>query len=309
MKPDRSLGSQLRNSDRAALLDGQHGLGAPGGLQRIAAQFAQLRADAKEAAATQWSRLQGKTEQAVNRRAEAEDRRARLHLETQGKEPRLIVPLVMIVAAIFVMTTEAMLLRPLLDGWGIASSTAQFAFAVGIVLAWTAIVDLALFLMTGEGPFKRFVGILFLLIATLGLGAFGWWRREVLSLSHNSALRLLFERSPIVTTLASVVLTVVFPIASALMVWLYLPELEHALQFRRVIRAPNSWHGRICWLRAEQRVIEASLRMKLERLDAREREEREFYLKFYRLGEHLNRTRQGWTELTATTEGGGDANQ
>jgi hypothetical protein len=124
--------------------------------------------------------------------------------------------------------------------------------------------------------------------AAAGLVAFGLWRREVLVLAvHGSTLHRLYEMSPITTTLAMLALAVVFPFGAAFVIRLYLPELEHALRWRRVIRAPGVWHRRICRLKAKQQAVGGSLKMKIEWLEARESEERERYSRFYRLGEHL----------------------
>ncbi len=281
------IASNLTDADRAALLEGQHGLGAEAGVETIAARIAQNRAHIKEAIGIPWERLQGTINDARQRKIEAVERSARLHIEMAGKEPEFLRPMIIVAAAMFVAITEAVLLRPIVEGLAIVNPLFQLIVAIGIVVMWMILVDVVFKLMA-YGPIWRIGGILVLLAAAAGLGVMGWWRRDVIALSvHSPTVQRLYENHSTAIALTVVALTVIFPFAAALAIWRYLPELTAALRWRRIMRKPAYWDAQIHRCRAEQNVLGGSLKAQFEGLDAKEREDRERYLKFYKLGERL----------------------
>jgi hypothetical protein len=291
---DQSTRSELRSSDRAALMDGRHGLGPEGGLNQIKARYARFVADSKESAACAWARLEGQANSALRRSEEADARWTFLQLETQGEEPELAVPLFWILVALGLLGGETIFLGPFLDGIGAANAVTQLIIAGCAVLAWTGIVETAAYLAARGVRVGRIIGIVILAVSALALVGLGWWRADVLARSsHNPALQAFFRDHPTSTTLALVTLTVLFPSAAALALWRHLPELCGAARWHGAGRDARRWREQVHALRAEQQALGASLNMTIERLGAEEREACERYLKHYRLGARLNGVKGG----------------
>lgn len=119
--------------EAVAYFEGAHGTELKPGLDRIQATFDQKVAQASHEAVAREKKHEETLERVKAMLPAAETRAANINARIGDEKPQALVPLIALVAALFMAAAEVVLLAPALDVLSITSPIAQYFAAVGIM--------------------------------------------------------------------------------------------------------------------------------------------------------------------------------
>ena len=188
----------IRSVEAEGFYHGTQGT-APGAMQlELEAHFKCSQEEIPEAAITPLKQLEATVEVLKRRSTSAGNHWQTLETETKGMPPEIIMPLLAIILASLAIGGEAVLLAPVMDGFGIGDRLWQFFTACVLVLVSSGLLELSIRQMrpteddnhdenkTSKSQEKREGYNKAALVTTILLTAFaftfvfvlGWWRAE-----------------------------------------------------------------------------------------------------------------------------------
>ena len=176
----------IRSIEAEGFYHGTQGT-APGAMQaELEAHFKGSQEKIQEDAISPLKHLEATVEVLKRRSSSAGNHWQTLETETKGMPPEIIMPLLAIILASLAIGGEAVLLAPVMDGFGIGERLWQFFTACVLVLVSSGLLELSIRQMrpTEDDHHERYNKAT--LVTTILLTAFaftfvfvlGWWRAE-----------------------------------------------------------------------------------------------------------------------------------
>lgn len=185
--------SNVRHIEAEGNYDGVHCLEVPTPTEReIEAEFERGKHEAEFTAVEKTKQLEAKAAILSSRKDEVEQHWRHFEAETRGMRPPVVLPLVAIGASVLAAYGESLLIAPVMDGFGIASRTAQFAAAWTVVVIAAGLFHFAAKRIHGamlreeagasaQSPvIGRLITAAAICLAIAFAGYFGWWRAGVM---------------------------------------------------------------------------------------------------------------------------------
>src|SRR2546423_4493346 len=136
--------SKARFIEVQAFYDGTQGIGIDAGLAGISARCAEQQTLVRRGAASRRHQLEAEIETLAERQTDAEAQWHKLEARTVGLSPQVVQPLLALVSALAASYGEAILLAPVMDGFGIADPDEQRLTAGVLVLCASGFCKLAM---------------------------------------------------------------------------------------------------------------------------------------------------------------------
>lgn len=209
-----------RPLEAEAFYQGAHGVSLDHGLRDIEARFEQDAAKVTKEHVARAKKHEELLDQVRAFLSDAEERAARINQRVGGDVPQFLLPVVLVIAAAFMATTEVILLSPALDVLNIANPALQAFAAVGIV----AVSSLAYHFAWESFTSKRFPKVWAVvirsiaLLVTLFLISWGILRGHQVAFAAtltDNPLGQFLKANPVMGSLFYVFITLLAPLMAA----------------------------------------------------------------------------------------------
>lgn len=245
--------------------------------------------------------------------SEAQEAWLRFGNETAGLAPEFALPLLATILAGVAVFGEAILLAPVMDGFGIANRTMQLFTASILVLVASGLIHLTVRQMMGKGV--RAVGgtdndagaaVSFptLLLAALSIALIsilGWWRGEGMIFAgqfSNAQWGAFLSANETLTKVCVTTLTIALPVFAGISFdWGY-QSFRYAFEWRKA----RALHRHLCrkleTVRKQHEAQVEKLELQAKILDQENQESTQGYLEHYALGQAVGAQRPGLELIT-----------
>lgn len=309
-------GKKERSLEVQAFYEGTQNVGREVPLDGITARFAQEQTLVRRAAAKPLQQLEAEIEILKQRDADAGTHWRKLEACTDGMPPQIVLPVLAVLSAVFAGCGEAILISPLMEGFGISNLDEQHFSAFVVVLTASGFCKIA-FQMLGlsvnhkaqenarvKSRSERFKKVVMqtLLVGFTGALIFMLSRFRAGSMIfaaslQQSALGRFFNEYRELTNWTVTLLTVALPIFAAVALNWGLRGLQLACEWRKARRIFLKVSRQ---LNEKSKTLEALCEERACRLAALEQERQMWtsdYLREYRLGELIGVRQRPFREV------------
>lgn len=231
--------SSVRFIEAEAYFDGAHDIAIENSLAETEAGFQQLQEQTERESKDEIKQLEGELEAVKYLREDADNRWQMFREETEGKKPGFFIPLLAILFSLVAVFAEAWFLAPVLQGWNIVDSVAQFVVATIFVFSLGALMKTALacYEKAGEeNSWRNWFNTIFIAVFALALAiCLGIFRADSLAYDArlNSELGGFLSESVGVNIALSILGTIALPLAAAIAINFGFDKLRYWNQWRK----------------------------------------------------------------------------
>jgi hypothetical protein len=226
--------TQMRKTKAKGFRDGSQGVSSDNTQKDIQARFEHHQEMIRHASASRIKFIEARIETVKLRKEDTEVHWRKLEEQTNGMPPPIALPFLAITLAAAAVVGEAILLAPVMDGFGIAKSEHQYFTAAVLILASSGLIEVAIQHLnrpyneeSDEKPkasgYRKIGGLITFSLSVFAfafIAVLGWWRATEMIFAStqqpNSKSAIFLGLNPTLTRICVTLLTIGLPVFAAI---------------------------------------------------------------------------------------------